>query len=132
MTFNVLCEASVLVLLIIFYTPSAFFCSFDGLHEPSSALLGVLTARLGLAVLLEMLALRALVVVAVLLQVGFADPQLAPWIWRGFDGRLPLAMGRIFEPDARSWYSLAPFARPCGDGCHLFTAPSFGCGVARD
>ena len=64
--FNVLCEASVRALLVIFYAPSAFFCSFDGLHEPSSALFGVLTARIALAVLLKLLVLRALVVVAVL------------------------------------------------------------------
>ena len=68
--FNVLCEASVRALLVVFYAPSAFFCSFDGLHEPSSALFGVLMGCFAPAVLLEMLALRAFVFVA--------DPQLAP------------------------------------------------------
>ena len=40
---------------------------------------------------LEILALRAFVVVAVFVQVGLADSHVAPQIGGGFDGRLPLA-----------------------------------------
>ena len=60
----------------------------------------MLAARLTFAISLKMLALRALIVVAVCFQVGFADPQLAPRVRCGFGGCLLLAEGRIFEPYA--------------------------------
>ena len=97
---DVFCEASVCALLEILQSSVAVFNPFKSSHEPGSALLGVLAASLAFAVLLKMLALRAFVVVTVRLQVGFADPQLASGMWRGFGDCLPLAQGRKFEPYA--------------------------------
>ena len=94
---DVLREASVRALLVILQAPLAVFSRFKGSHEPSSALFGVLAACLAFAVFLKMLALRAFVVVTVRLQVGFADPQLASGMWRGYGDCLPLARFRTLR-----------------------------------
>ena len=61
---DLLCEALVRTFSVLFQASLALFRSLDGLYEPSSALSGVLTACFTHAVVPEMLALRASVVVA--------------------------------------------------------------------
>ena len=67
-------ETSVRAFLEVLQASFAVFSPFKGSHEKSSALFGVLAACLAFAVFLKMLALRALVVVTVRFQLGFAAP----------------------------------------------------------
>ena len=110
-------EALVRAFLEALQAPSAVLGPLKGSHKSGSALLGVLAADLPLSVFLKLWALRAFVVVPVRFQIGFADPQLASGVRGRFDGCLPLAEGRIFEPYERSLCSLALLAWSTCRGC---------------
>ena len=108
------------------------FCATHGLHDLLAALVCMLASWSCASVLDDVLALRAVGVVPVLVQVLLIDPHSPDGLRaRRVCGRLRVA-DAVLEPHTLAWSSLSPFVWHNADSCQGFGTPSLGLRTPSD